>query len=422
MSASFGEKLLQEVHEEGLNELLHDLRALHRERSKSTKARFGVPPIDDLLESFWPPVQPLHNLTSIGEDIVSGLVDDTSATENHEPAHLEVPVHPAFLSRPYPVLEISSTCSAAGKSQVIYYLTALAVLPFEFNGVSLNGFNSAAVVIDSDGRFDAERLRTVARGIVLDKLNNRVKPDTDYHDSVEAMISASLQHIHIFRPQSSLALLATLQYLDAYLLDLPRHASSNRGLQAIIIDSATAFFWQDKLQDEIARTEDIGRSAAEIERERRERENFHLADLYADLVTSLKRLQNIFDCTVIYTATSFGVRSTAKSSMPYGSYNPLDTALQTPSFRSPLPPPWGLFPTLRLVLQREVVRPFPPGVTVQEAERDAPMRQEVVMREEFLGSVNGWGREDWPRRILEELKRRGAQFNFNVGRNGVSFS
>ncbi|KAL4995161.1 hypothetical protein BDV10DRAFT_196950 [Aspergillus recurvatus] len=407
----FGEKLLQEVHEEGLNE-----------HSESTKARLGIPPIDELLKSFWPSAQPLNNLPSIGEDIIGGLVDNTSGPENHEPAHLEVPVHPAFISRPYPVLEISSTCSAAGKSQVIYYLTSLAVLPSEFNGVSLNGFNSAVIFIDSDGRFDAERLRTVARGIVLGKLDNRVESDIDYHDSVEAMLFESLQHIHVFRPQSSLALLATLQYLDAYLLDLPRHASSGRALQAIIIDSATAFFWQDKLQDEIARTEDIGRSAAEIERERLQRENFYLADLYADLVTSLKRLQSIFDCTVIYTATSFGGRSTEKPSMSYGSYNPLDTALQTPSFRSPLPSPWGLFPTLRLVLQREVVRPFPPGVTVQEAERDAPTRQGVVMRGEFLGSVNGWGREDWPRRILEELKRRGAQFTFNIEQNGLTFS
>ncbi|KAL6238297.1 hypothetical protein BDW75DRAFT_201938 [Aspergillus navahoensis] len=422
MSASYGEKLLQEVHEEGLDELLRDLRVQHREHSESTKARFGVPPIDELLELFWPSAQPLHNLPCIGQDTVNCLLDDTSVAENPEPAHVEVPVHPAFLSRPCPVLEIASTCSAAGKSQVLYYLAALAVLPSEFNGISLNGFNSAIVFVDTDGRFDAKRLRTVARGIVLDRLGNRVESDTEYHDSVEAMIFASLQHVHVFRPQSSLALLTTLQSLDTYLLDLSCHASSNRALQAIIIDSATAFFWQDKLQDEIARTEDIGRSVAEIERERLQRESFHLADLYADFVARLKWLQTIFDCTVIYTATSFGGRSTEKPSMPYGSYDPLDTALQTPSFRSPLPPPWGLFPTLRLVLQRDVVRPFPPGVTVQEAERDAPMWQEVVIRGEFLGSVNGWGREDWPRRILEELKRRGAQFNFHVGRNGVTFS
>ncbi|KAL4773217.1 hypothetical protein BDW60DRAFT_29803 [Aspergillus nidulans var. acristatus] len=401
-------------------QLLHDLKVLHREHSRSTKACFGVSAIDELLELFGPSSQALHNLTGTRVNIVARPDGDNPAAENHEPADLEVPVHPAFPSRPYTVLEISSTCSAAGKSQVLYYLAALAVLPSKFNGKPLSGSNSAVVFIDTDGRFDAERLRTVARGIVLDKLENTVDADTEKRGAIEAMIFASLQHIHVFRPQSSLALLATLQSLDAYLLDLSRHASGDRALRAIIIDSATAFLWQDKLQDEIARTEDIGRSAAEIERERLQRENFYLADIYADLVTCLKRLQSTFDCDVIYTATSFGGRSTEKPSLPYGSYNPLDTALQTPSFRSPLPSPWGLFPALRLVLQRKVLRPFPPGATVQEAERDAPMRQEVVMRGEFLGFVNGWGREDWPRRRLEELKRRGAQFTFSVGRNGVT--
>lgn len=405
-----------------LTQLLRDLKVLHREHSGSTKTRLGVSPIDELLELFGPSSQPLHDLPGRREDIVAGPDGDTVAAENHEPAHLEVPVHPAFPSRPYTILEISSTCSAAGKSQVLYYLAALAVLPSKFNGTPLNGSNSAVVFIDTDGRFDAERLRTVARGIALDKLENTIDADTENHGDFEAMIFASLQHIHVFRPQSSLALLATLQSLDAYLLDLSRHASGNRVLRAIIIDSATAFLWQDKLQDEIARTEDIGRSAAEIERERLHREKYYLADIYADLVTSLKRLQSAFDCDVIYTATSFGGRSTENPSMPYGSYNPLDTALQTPSFRSPLPSPWGLFPILRLVLQRKVLRPFPPGATVQEAERDAPMRQEVAMRGEFLGFVNGWGREDWPRRRLEELKRRGAQFTFNVGRNSVTLN
>ncbi|KAL4900786.1 hypothetical protein BDW74DRAFT_170561 [Aspergillus multicolor] len=416
------EKLLQEVHEEGLNDLLHDLRALCREQSHSTKTRFSAAPIDELLGHFWPIYQPLHHASGVGEHHAADALGDDSAAVEHDSTHVEVPIHPAFPSRPHPVLEISSTASAAGKSQMLYYLTAIAVLPSELNGISLGGLNSAVVFIDTDGRFDAARLRTVARGIVLNKLRAGIESGTKSQNSAETILLESLQHVHVFRPQSSLALLATLQTLDEYLLNISRHASASRALQAVVLDSATAFFWQDKLQDEIARTEDIGQSAAEIERRCRGRETFHLADIYADLVASLKRLQSIFDCTVIYTATPFGAKSAERPSMPYGSYNPLDTALNTPSFRSPLPPPWGLFPTLRLVLQREMVRPFMPGGTVQEAERDAPMRQGVVMRGEFLGSVNSWGREDWPQRILEALKRRGGgQFTFNVGQEGVTF-
>ncbi|KAL4809901.1 hypothetical protein BDV18DRAFT_156277 [Aspergillus unguis] len=418
MAASFGEKLLLEVHEEGLDELLHDLRALHPEDSVN-RTRIGVAPIDQLLDVFRPAPQPLHNVSIEETDSRGDQADPALAAAEDEPIHPEIPVQQIFSSRPYPVLEISSTSSAAGKSQILHYLVAIAVLPAEFNGVSLGGLGSAAVFIDNDGRFDAERLRTVARRIVHDKLQEEART---LHDPIEAMLFECLQHVHVFRPQSSSALLATLQSLDTYLLNLTRHVSTHRPLQAIFIDSATAFFWQDKLQDEIARTEDIGRSAAEIEHERRQKKSFHLSDLYADLVASLKQLQHIFDCAVVYTATSFHGRASQGPIMPYGSYNPLDFAVKGPAFRSPLPPPWGLFPTLRLVLQREVIRPFPPGITVPEAQRDAPMRQEVVMRGEFTASVNTWGREDWPRSMLEELKRHGGgQFTFNISARGVTF-
>ncbi|KAL4944274.1 hypothetical protein BDV06DRAFT_96656 [Aspergillus oleicola] len=414
MASSFGEKLLLEVHEESLDELLHDLRVLHGEGSENTRAHLGVAPVDELLELFGPAPQPQHNHQNIEDDTLGDQADPI--TVEGKPTHSEAFAHSALHSRQYPVLELSSTSSAAGKSQVLYHLCALAVLPSEFNDVSL-GFNSVVVFIDTDGRFDAERLRTVARGIVQSKLQAE-------DENIEAMIFASLQHVHVFRPQSSLSLLATLQSLDVYLLDTSRHASSNRALKAIFIDSATAFLWQDKFQEEIARTEEIGRSAAEIERERREKGSFHIADLYADLVSTLKHLQHIFDCAVVYTTTFSSGRPTANQnpSVRYGSYNPLDTALTGPAFRTPLPPPWGLFPTLRLVLQRDTVRPFPPGVTVAEAQRDAPMRHEVVMKGEYLGTVNGWGREDWPMRMLEEFKRRrGGTFVFRVGREGVCF-
>ncbi|KAL5333515.1 hypothetical protein BJX70DRAFT_57762 [Aspergillus crustosus] len=426
MAASFGEKLLQEVHEESLDELLHDLRVLHRESSGFTRTHFGVEPIDELLGLFWPSPHILHSLLHVEDNDAGEQVDHTPiATEPGSP-HAEIPVQTAFHSRPYPVLEVSSMSSAAGKSQILYYMSALAVLPSTFNGIPLNGLNSAVIFVDADGRFDVERLRNIARGIV----RSRLQASADYSSlggspdhAIEALLLASLQHVHIFRPQSSLALLATLESFDAYLLDFRRHDSTSRPLQAIFIDSATAFFWQDKLQDEIARTQEIGRPVAELELERQQKKSFYLADIYADLVTALKRLQNVFDCAVVYTTTSSSGRSIEKPSVPHGSYNPLDSVLNTPSFRSPMPPPWGLFPTLRLVLQREAVRSFPPGVAIQEAQKDAPMRHEVVMRGEFLGSVNGWGREDWPRGILEGLKRRGGgQFTFNVGSDGVSFS
>ena len=334
-------------------------------------------------------MKPLDNLLEVfmsGPGLQQGHADHENPNVQSEDGHGHAGTTRNTASEP--VVEISSTSSGAGKSQLMYHLTAVAVLPSKFNEISLGGKNAAVVFIDADYRFDVHRLRTVARGIVHQKL----KQD---HDGIEDMLVDSLQHVHVFRPGSSASLLATLQSLDSYLFDLSRHVSSTRPLQAIVIDSATAFFWQDKLRDQVARTEEIGRSHVEIEQARSRKQSFYIADMYAELVRELKRLQRVFGCAVVYTTTAWVARS-----------HVLDSAGAGPvAFRCALPPPWGLFPTLRLV-----VRPFPVAVTTA---RDAGLSR-------FLGCVNGLGREEWPRRITEGLDGRGkGTFMFYTGRDGV---
>lgn len=321
-----------------------------------------------------------------------------------------------------PVVEICSSSSAAGKSQLLYYLTALAVLPPAHEGVDLGGRNSAVVFIDADSRFDADRLGMVARRIVQQKLQGQASPAID----IEPVVAASLHHVHVFRPQSSSSLLATLQCLDTYLLDARRCVSSERPLHSILIDSATAFFWQDKLRDEVSRIEDIGRPPAEVQREREQKQSFYLSDLYAELAKELKRLQRLFSCAVIYTTVSWSGKSVTAhearhhTSGPFDLYNtPAPSSLKTPSLRPSLPSPWGTLPTLRLVVQRDAVRPFPPGMSPRAAEREAPMRQEVVMRGKFTASVNSWGCEEWPSKIVEGVERTGGMFVLYARGHGV---
>ena len=272
-------------------------------------------------------------------------------------------------SKKDPVVEIASTASAAGKSQLLYYLAATAVLP-----QTCGGRSATVVYIDADGRFDAHRLRTVALGIAQATAASETATAT--------AVEESLQHVHVFQPTSSGCLLATLRTLEGYLLDVKRHVSSDRPLRAILLDSATAFLWQDKLRDQIARVEEIGLPASEIELDRRENRSFVLGTLYAELVGELKRLQGVFGCAVVYSATVWtrGLEGDAVG------------------FRSSLPPPWGLFPALRIVTR------------ATPTERGA-----------FEAGVNTWGREDWPRRVLEGLHNihRGGAFSFHAGVDGV---
>ncbi|PLB34779.1 putative Rad51 family DNA repair protein [Aspergillus candidus] len=400
MAASFGENLLKEIHEEGLDEIFCGLRSL-----LGPSPRLGADALDNLVGVFTPvgPVPVVERTLPVSQDEQEDVQAEVLSKKRYDP-----------------VVEISSVSSAAGKSQLLYYLTAMAVLPSTFNGIRLDGCTAAVVYIDTDGRFDAERLRSIARGIVEQKTR---QPDyatnPPNHTGMETMLATALQHVHVFRPQSSCSLLATLRTLDTYLLDLPRHHSAPRPLHAIFLDSASAFFWPDRLRDEIARIEDIGRPYAEIERERRLQLSFHIADLYAALVAELRRLQRRFGCTVVYTTT---VHTTGRPSAsipasgPFDLYNPVEersrSRVHAPSLR-PLLPGWGAFPTLRLVVGREAVRAFPSGTTVHGARRVADARQDAVRRGQFRARVNAWGEEEWPQRLVEQIQQKGG-FPFTI--------
>ncbi|RAH40636.1 uncharacterized protein BO95DRAFT_457218 [Aspergillus brunneoviolaceus CBS 621.78] len=432
----FGERLLTEVHEERLNELLHSLRELYQERigRDTLKTRFGVDELDKLVGIFTAPVPSGQSRADTAqEELPLDPEHDPDDELAHDPPGRTTNTHsagipvPAYTSHAEPVLEISSTSSAAGKTNLLYYITALAVLPAEINGFKIGGHDSAVVFMDTDGRFNAERLRSVLRGIVKVKCGAQDMSRLD--EEMERMAVSCLKHVHVFQPQSSSALLATLQRLDTYLLDLARHASSSRALRLLILDSANAFYWQDKLQDEMTRVEQIGRPAAEIEHDRRQKQSFYLFDMYTDLVRELKRLQRVFSCAVVFTTTAAPQTTPSRRSHgyqpsgPYDLYNPSDApAFRRPSFRSALPAPWGTFPVLRVVVQRDPVRPFPAAMGLQEAEENAAKRQEILMRGRFSGWVNMWGREDWPRRWLEGVEALdGGMFFFRMGRDGVQF-
>lgn len=65
---------------------------------------------------------------------------------------------------------------------------------------------------------------------------------------------------------------------------------------------------------------------------------------------------------------------------------------------------------MRVVVQRDPVRPFPPGLTAEEAAGEAPLRWEVVRRGRFSGWVDG--------EVPVDLKGRGV-FSFYVTAGGV---
>ncbi|KAJ6144052.1 hypothetical protein N7471_003505 [Penicillium samsonianum] len=449
MAANLGERSLADVHEEGLDEVLSGLAHFYPGHTTHDTHSLGVPILDTLLEVFAPKALAVSGAVNDGQpQSPSEYVAQQTIEEEEMLLHSEFPagqvyrpdeIHAAqdidpsanvLFSDPdgskkqqVPIVEISSSLSASGKSQLLYYLTALAILPRKYGDISVNGQEAAVVFIDTDDRFDAERLRTVARGIVLQQRglsesSSEIQAQPggmpDHH--LESLLVSSLQHVHVFRPQSSSALLATIHTLDSYLFDISRHRSASRPLKMIAIDSATAFFWQDRLRDEVARTEEIGRPQAEIDSEREQQRSFHLSDLYTELVRELKGLQSQFQCAIVYTSTVSGGRASGP-----GHYD--QSQGRVPSLRPVLPAPWGTLPTLRLIVHRSSVRPFPPSMAAHAAVKDAPSRQSVVQQGKISAWVNPWGRDGWPRRIVEAIEaHNGGSFSFYMRDSGVEMT
>ncbi|KAJ5181398.1 hypothetical protein N7449_011545 [Penicillium cf. viridicatum] len=435
MAANLGERSLADVHQEGLDEILSGLAHFYPGHLSHDAYLSGVPILDTLLEVFAPKAlaatdgqpqslsEPVEQQTIEDEEMLlhsefpAGQVyklDELHAAQDVDPSANVLFSDPdGSKKQQVPIVEISSSLSASGKSQLLYYLTALAILPRKYGDIPVSGQEAAVVFIDTDDRFDAERLRTVARGIVQQQ---RGISESSLGPHLESLLVSSLQHVHVFRPQSSSALLATIHTLDSYLFDLSRHRSASRPLQMIAIDSATAFFWQDRLRDEVARTEEIGRPQAEIDSEREQKKRFHLSDLYTELVRELKALQSQLQCAIVYTATVAGGRASSP-----GHYDQFQA--RVPSLRPALPAPWGTFPTLRLIVHRSSVRPFPPSMAAHAAVKDAPSRQSVVQQGKISVWVNPWGRDEWPRRIVEAIEaNNGGGFSFYMRGSGVEMT
>lgn len=75
-----------------------------------------------------------------------------------------------------------------------------------------------------------------------------------------------------------------------------------------------------------------------------------------------------------------------------------------PAIRPHLPAAWTNFVTLRLVVERERVVKFAPGLSIEEAESEREERREAVSKSRFLGWINWWGADGWNEGVREGLK------------------
>lgn len=406
----------------------------------------GLRQLDELLEAVrYPPgnqARPASRQT--GWDSTTATESATAPSPDHE-GTAGADTSPVFdrtqQSRPElqqvkarpTTIEISSHKSAAGKTSLLYYLCALAALPKHVGGKA-----SAVVYIDSDGRFSARRLKQIMQHYII-----RIRQDTTTTTSTEHVTTANpsggttmlasgiddkgkalalaldaSQHIHVFRPQSSSQVLTVLDSLPSYLLDRSRHSSIHRPLGLLVLDSATAFYWQDRFDRDRARLEltapDMGIGGVPAV------QSSGLSPT-AETIIRLKAVQDRFECVVAFTTNHPSELRSAR--VNHTQSNTTQTQMQPPPPSMPSSSAasvssWTSYATLSLDLSRSPVLQFAPQMSLDECLRDADKRVEAVRNARFVVKVddlasqlrNGW---------TEVGQGRSTGFTFRVRNEGV---
>lgn len=299
------------------------------------------------------------------------------------------------------MVELTGATPGSGKTQLLHHCIAATILPRAYNGTPLGGNEATVALFDLSSSYSVLRLGTI--------LEARISPAFSASDSnlqiYETLVHESLQHLHIFRPQSHESFIVTVAALSAYFLsDTTSHYSANRPLGAIVIHNLSAFFWQDRQDVEVQKDAALEEPDIPI----LDREDSLFLSRYRSLVSTLRETQLLFDCPIIAT----------------------DWALATPVYNSDekvlrphLPSIWTTFRTFNLVLQRHSVKKFSPGMSVEEVLAEKDQRQEAVDRRGFFGWVDWWDGEGWKEEVRIAVRAWGKQggLRYSISEKGVAF-
>jgi hypothetical protein len=307
-------------------------------------------------------------------------------------------VPPISREKPPPVIEITGATACSGKTQLLYHIVSISLLPSNYKDIFPFGKGHAVVLFDLSNKFSILRLRDIMHGRVssICSMGSLKIPSQE----LSSMISECLIHLHIFRPQESSSFISTLNGLSSYLLaQPPTHLSTNRPLGILAINDLSSFLWQDRLDAD----EEPGLSTNNL---KEKANNSLLLQRYRTLVLSLRHMQRLFSCTIV--ATNRGL-------------TPITSVASHRALRPQLPSIWNNFCTAKVVVERVRVPKFGPGMSAEEAATEKEQRWEAVEKSGFAGWVNWWRSEDWKEEVREGLRtlERGGSFLFQVLEEGI---
>nr|KAK5445463.1 hypothetical protein LTR18_003381 [Exophiala xenobiotica] len=436
MSAGqYGARLLDEVQEESLEQLLAEIR---HTTNPWPKGVLGFPHLDALLEALRYPAQPAAEERERPE--LQSSTAPSPAPDDHDPHQADhdgdddSPLrrrHELYQhkhnAKPKPAaIEITSRKSSSGKTTLCYHLAALSSLP-----KSHGGKESMVIYIDTDGRFSATRLFQILVHYLSshNHTNNDIQPGSTSTLTQDAAVHATareaMNHILTFRPQSSSQLLSLLDSLPTFLLDRTRHSSIHRPLGLIILDQATSFYWQDRFDRDMARLQSkspgLGLGLVESASPSPSRT--------ARIIERLKALQARFECAVMFSTIAPPPAFTPMHAPPpqVQGQEQMQTHI-TPSapHQGPGISPWTAYATLTMTLSRTRVPQFALQMSMDECVRDAEKRFDAVKNARFVASVElKPGQSSREKATAERTgtgrggRQQAGGFAFKIGEGGV---
>lgn len=127
---------------------------------------------------------------------------------------------------------------------------------------------------------------------------------------------------------------------------------------------------------------------------------------YRNLISSLRHILQLFSCTIV--ATNWGLA-------------PITSKAGHPALRPHLPSVWNNFCTINVVVERDRVSKFGPGLSAEEAKREGVQRSKAVEKSGFSAWVNWRGNEGWRQEVREGIRglKGGGGFSFKVTGDGI---
>ncbi|PNF41895.1 hypothetical protein B7P43_G15549 [Cryptotermes secundus] len=139
------------------------------------------------------------------------------------------------------VTEISGN-SGSGKTTLITQFLVKCLLPKTWNEFEIGGLGAGAIIINTDHHFQILKLVGTMESLLMncrESSNSEIQYQKHIDSStIEKIIKESLSNLIILNCYDSLHLFVTFHSLENIL-------SSNANTSLIIIDSITAYYWQD---------------------------------------------------------------------------------------------------------------------------------------------------------------------------------